>query len=207
MRVRGCAEQDRGEHRGHRDDAHVLVVVYRARDVPLRHMRDLVREHAGEFVLVVRSEKEPGVHADEPARQGERVDLFVLDEEEVELEVAVVRAARELAAERTDVLREQGIVDDDARVAQLEHHAAAELRLAAFAQSHVGGTAEVRQLVVRIGGREAGREQCEQHEERFHDSRASTRAGPQAYWTPNPGVRSITTSWPRPAPRPRGRRL
>ena len=97
------AEQDRGEHRGHRDDAHVLVVVHRACDVPLRHVRDLVREHSGELVLVVRREQQAGVHADIAAGQRERVDLVLFDEEEVKLEIAVVRVARDLAAERADV--------------------------------------------------------------------------------------------------------
>ena len=55
-----------------------------ARDVPLRDVRDFVRQHAGELRFVARGEHQPVVHADEAAGQREGVDGAVAHEEEVE---------------------------------------------------------------------------------------------------------------------------
>ena len=50
----------------------------RARAVPLHHVRNLVRHHARKFRFVVRRLNRSQVYVDRPARQRERIDLFLV---------------------------------------------------------------------------------------------------------------------------------
>src|SRR6478752_8269925 len=81
--------------------------------------------------------------------------------------------ARDLAAERADIFGQLRVVDDRAGVAKLQHYAAAELSLAAFAERHVGRRAEVRKLVVGLGSRDPSKGERQQGHEQFHDEPAS----------------------------------
>ena len=108
-----------------------------------------------------------------PPGKREGVDAIVADEEEVEAKVTVVRVARELSAEGVDVLGELRILDDDAGIAQLQHHAAPELVLAALAQRGVGRGAEIRELVVGRRRRGQSQHHCEEDGQILHDSDCS----------------------------------
>jgi hypothetical protein len=63
--------------RGERHQQRALLVLEEARHVVLRHVRDLVREHARELGLVLREQDEAGVDADVAAGHRERVDRRV----------------------------------------------------------------------------------------------------------------------------------
>ena len=187
--VRGGAEHERGQHGGHRDDAVALIVVGGARDVSLRDVRDLVRQDARELAFGVARENQPRIHANVAARQRERVDAVVLDDEEIEVEIAVVDVGCQLRAEIAHVLGQEGIVDHNAGVAQLQHDAAADLRLAALADRGVCGAAEIRQL--RRLRRQSQRRGQQRHPG-FHDPATSlcfTRA-PMVLSTVRHAVRS-----------------
>ena len=105
----------RGEHRererGERHQQVVLLALQHARDVALRDVRDLVREHARELGLVLREQDEAGVDADVAARQRERVDRVVGHREELEVLARVARCGDEPAAELVQVVVDLGIVE------------------------------------------------------------------------------------------------
>ena len=82
-RAGGRADQDRRENGRHGRDALAALRANAPRDVPLRDVRDFVRQHAGELRFVARGEHQPVVHADEAAGQRERVDRVVAHEEEM----------------------------------------------------------------------------------------------------------------------------
>src|SRR5690606_16043791 len=79
----------------------------------------------------------------------ERVDPMVVDDEEPKAVGAVVGMAPDLRADGLDVFVEQGVVDDDAVVAELEHDASPELALSSLVENRVRRTTEIRQLVGR----------------------------------------------------------
>ena len=88
-RERSSARRERG-NRGNRA---LLLLRDHARDVPLRHVRDLVRQHTRHLGFALRGEQQPDVDADEAAGQRESVDLAVEDQEEIEF-LARIGAAR-----------------------------------------------------------------------------------------------------------------
>ena len=158
--ARHRADQDRSERGGGGHQVRTRLVLEAARDVPLRDVRHLVREHGRELALLVRLEQQPGVDADEPAGQGERVDRGVADQEEIEVAVAVVGEAREAQAQRLHVLADLGVFHDRARVAQAAHDHAADAVLVLEAERGLGGRAHLGQLVLhRLGVQGAGQQQ------------------------------------------------
>ena len=60
---------------------------------------DLVGEHAGDLVLAVRGQHQPGVHADVAAEGGEGVDLAVAQQEEDEALLRAVAGAGQAQAD------------------------------------------------------------------------------------------------------------
>jgi len=63
-----AAEQDRGGERHHHRQLHLLLLVKHARDMALRDVGHLVREHRGELRFGLGGGDEAGMHADEAAR-------------------------------------------------------------------------------------------------------------------------------------------
>ena len=104
-----------------------FCAVDRAREVVLRDVRDFVREHACELGFGLREQDEPGVDADEPAGQRERVDLRVGHAEELEVLLDVRRRGDEPVPELVQVIVDLGIVDVPAACAKLAHDRLAEL--------------------------------------------------------------------------------
>ena len=89
------AEQDRRQYRGRRYQARARLRLDAARNVPLRDVRDFVRQHARELAFILCFEQEPRVDADITAGQCERIDRGVANHEEVEIVVAFLREARQ----------------------------------------------------------------------------------------------------------------
>ena len=69
-----CARQRRQDHGRQRHQRVLLLLAQHARDVALRDVADLVRHHRGQFRLGLRRQQQRRVHADEAARQRERVE-------------------------------------------------------------------------------------------------------------------------------------
>src|SRR5690349_4112133 len=111
----------------------------------LRDVRDFVRKHARQLGLALCGQDEPGMHADEPAGQRERVDLRVAYQEEFEI-LTRVRALRgEAVAERIDVVGSLRIVVEAAVRADLAHDVLTELALLDRGESGLRHVTEVRQ--------------------------------------------------------------
>ena len=94
------AERQARQRQQHR----VLLVGDHARHVPLRDVRDFVREHACELRLVLREQDETGVDADVAAGQRKGVDLRVGHREELEVLLGVVRRRHEPVPELVQVV-------------------------------------------------------------------------------------------------------
>ena len=101
----GRADQDGRQHGRHRREVGAAGVLDRARDVALRDVGDLVREHAGELAFAAGRGDQAGIDADEAARQREGVDAVVLDREEREAMRALVGMARRAACRATAGIR------------------------------------------------------------------------------------------------------
>ena len=114
-----------------------------ARDMALRDVRDLVREHARELGLVLREQDEAGVDADVAARQRERIDRGVGHREELEVLARVARGGDEPAAELVQVVDDLGIVQEGALRASLAHDRLAELALLRGREIHLRRIAEI----------------------------------------------------------------
>ena len=147
-RAGGGADQDGGENGRHRRDALPALRAHAARDVTLRDVRDLVRQHAGELRFVARGEHQAVVHADEAAGQREGIDGVVAHEEELETLRRIARGLRDDArAERLQIFRGLGVFDDLAFVAQLAHDLQADVVLVVERQRGGGRAADVGQVV------------------------------------------------------------
>ena len=150
----GNARYQRAQHQRRGDNALPLVCVDRARDVALRDVRDFVRQHAGELVLVARGLDQAGVHTDVAAGQGEGVDARIVDDEELEAVVSVVGLRGNAHADFVDVFGDDGVFDHLSALPDLRHDGPTETLFLRFGQHRVSGTADVRQLnVVGTGTR------------------------------------------------------
>ena len=131
------------------------------RDVPLRDVRDFVRQHAGELRLVARGQHQPVVHADEAAGQREGVDGVVAHEEELEALRGISGGLGDDArAERLQVLGGLRVVEDLALVAQLAHDLQADAVFVVERQRRGGGAADVGQVVAGCAWRQRLRRQA-----------------------------------------------
>ena len=159
-----AAEQDRRGKRDQHRHLHLLLLAEHARDVPLRDVRDLVRQDRGELGFGVGDGDQSGMHADEAAGHGEGVDRGVTDGEELEVLPRPRRRLDEAAAERRQVLVHLRIVDVRRVVeADVAHHGLAEAPLHLRRQRRVAGAAEVRERLAkatRRGGHEGSRHQA-----------------------------------------------
>ena len=149
-------EQDGRDRRRRRDDARARAILDAARDVALGDVRDLVRVHAGELALVARVEQQPRVDADESAGQRKRVDGRVVDQEETESPVAVLRHAREPQPEGLQVLVGLRVLEHAARVPEAAHDHAADPIFVLEAERGRRRRAHLGQLVVGLLGARAG---------------------------------------------------
>ena len=93
------------------------------------------------------------MNEDEAARHGERVDLVVLDHEEVEVTPAIGALRGEPLADGLDVLGDLRVFDERVLLAQLVRHHRAQAVLIAVRDHLLARAAQVRQ--VRAGGRGA----------------------------------------------------
>ncbi|MNC86463.1 hypothetical protein D3C83_21290 [compost metagenome] len=127
-----------------------------------------MRHHARQLRLALRGEEQPGVDADESARQGEGVDLSVANQEKIEF-LARVRAARDEAiAQSGEVVRRFRIVVKAAVGADLAHDALAQPPLLQRGESRLSRVAELGQAL----GQHArdGQHQQEQKCAQRHDA-------------------------------------
>ena len=97
------------------------------RQMPLRDVSDLVREHGRELALGLRDDDQTRIHRDDPAGPGKRVDGRRIDHEE-SIAPARVRA-RDALPERVDVVDHLGIIDHSKPPTNLRQERLAELVL------------------------------------------------------------------------------
>jgi len=159
-RLRIRAGGERGEHhRREHDDRPLPLARKHARDVPLRHVSDLVREHGSELGFRLRADDQPRVHADEAAGQRERVQRRIADEEEAEVVSGGRRSAREREREAVEPVGELGIVVDHAAALHLADDRFADASLHRRRQLVGARVAQARQVVdLRVGERRGERE-------------------------------------------------
>ena len=121
----GGADQHSRQHRGGGKHAAAAGVLDGTRDMTLGDVGDLVGQHAGQLAFAAGGREQPGVDADESARQGEGVDAGIIDDKEREPMCALVRMAGEARTDRLQVFRDFRVLDDLAGFAQApEDHAA-----------------------------------------------------------------------------------
>ena len=111
--------QNRAQHQCRRQDALPLTGMDGPRDVPLRDVRDLVGQHAGEFVFIAGRIDQAGMHTDVAAGQGEGIDIGIVDDEEREALAAVVGLRGNAVAHFVDVLGDLRVFDDPPAKANL----------------------------------------------------------------------------------------
>ena len=171
------ADQDCRQRRRGRDEVRASLRLDAARDVSLRDVRDFVRQDGRELALALGLEQQAGVNADESARQRERVDRRIADQEEREVAVAVVRHAREAQAERLQVLADLRVLEHAARIAEPAHHHAADAVLVLEAEGGLGRRAHLRQLVLdRLLGEERRGQQHRAREQQACERSGQVRA-------------------------------
>ena len=118
-------------------------------DVPLRNVGDFVRQDTGELVFVARGRDQARVNTDVAAWQSKRVDRRVVDDEEVEFVVAVVGMRGEPVADGLHILRDLGIVDDNALAANFAHDRPAKTCFLGAREHRIGRAADIRQANFR----------------------------------------------------------
>jgi hypothetical protein len=92
---------------------------------------DLVREHAGELVVVSRTGQEPGEHEHVAPRDREGVQLRTLHDVKAVLELLRAEHGDQPPPDVLDVLSHRGILDQRKLRADLEEEAPTEICLAA----------------------------------------------------------------------------
>jgi hypothetical protein len=146
--------------------AAMVAMLCRPCEWMLRDVRDLVREHTRELGLVARRENEAVVHADEAARQRERVDRIVAYEEKGEALCRIAaRLSDDAGTERVQVFGGFGVFDDLAFIAQLTHDLQADAVFVIDRQRRGGRAADVGQVVARVLREGGGRQQDECRQE------------------------------------------
>jgi hypothetical protein len=148
----GLADQRRQDQRRQRQQRILLLLAQHARDVALLHVADLVRQHRGQFRLVLRRDQQLRVHADEAAGQRERIDHRIAHgkEEEIGIRLAA-RAGRErheVFAEVVQVLDDRVVVEVIGIAPDVVHDLLAQLALEHGRQVGTRGVAERRHPVV-----------------------------------------------------------
>jgi hypothetical protein len=129
------------------------------RDVPLRDMTDLVREHRRQLALGLGRAQQAGVDADEAAGQRERVDRVVGDREELEAGRTGRGRGGQRRGEPVQVVDHLGVVEVGRVAADLPHDRLAEPPLGLRAELVAGRLAELGQVVeLRARGHRAERE-------------------------------------------------
>ncbi len=122
-----------------------FCVAIDTRHVPLRHVRDFVRQHGRELGLVLREKDEAGVDADVAARQRESVDGGIRDGEELELLAVLGDRGDEAMPELVQVVVDLGILEVGAGGPDLAHDHFADLVLLPERDVGLRFLAEVRQ--------------------------------------------------------------
>jgi len=107
----GIRREDHAQRGEHDRDLVLLRAFDRAQHVALGDVRDFVREHTGEFVLVARGEHGAGVHADIAAEGGEGIDLPVAHHEEGEGLLGTIRGRGEAMAHARQPGVEQRVLE------------------------------------------------------------------------------------------------
>ena len=155
-------DHDRAQHRQQDRDAVAFGAFDPAQDVVLGHVRDFVREHAGDLVFAIGRQHQPGVGADVTAERGEGVDLPVLEHEEGERLRGLVAAGAQPVADALQPALDQRIVEHVAVMAQLAERHRAVLGLLRRAEELACGGADVGQAGVlrRHVERGEGESQC-----------------------------------------------
>ena len=138
--VHAAGQQHSQDQRCHPDAAPPLGLSDAASDVPLRHVRQLVRKDRRQFIRRPSACDQTEVQADVAARQGEGVERTVTDQEQVPGEGLVdVRPEITARARRTDqalperqrVIPQQGVVEIGRVTTQLTHDLVAQTPLGA----------------------------------------------------------------------------
>src|ERR1700751_249945 len=75
-----------------------------------RHMSDLMCHHASQFRFLVRCEDQTGIHIEEPARQGEGIDLIGVDDLDRERNLRI-RIALNILAHPVNILGDHRILN------------------------------------------------------------------------------------------------
>ena len=149
VRAAACDTGDHcAEHQGRREETLALAGVDRAGYVPLRNVRDLMRQYASQFIFAAGGLNEPCVHADIAAGQGKGIDARVIYNEKLEAVVPVVGLCRDAMTDLIDVFVDQWVFNDLTAHANLRHDRAPETVLFGFRQNRIGRAAHVRQLDV-----------------------------------------------------------
>ena len=130
------------------------------RDMPLRNVSDLMREHARCFRFALRTENQPGVNANEAAGQRECVDLAVAHQEEFEMLPRIGAVRRETASEAVEIVGHLGIVIVAAIEACLAHDTLAQATFLERREVALRGISQIREVL----GERAG-ERSEQHKQ------------------------------------------
>ena len=115
-----AGRQDAQHHRGHAHPRVARLLPHHAGNVPLGHVRQLVRQHRGQLVGCRGHRHQTQVDADVAPRQRKRVHRLVSHQERLPgVTVLQIRAdlsplpgrAQQVAPQRLHVLQQQGIVD------------------------------------------------------------------------------------------------
>ena len=142
-----------GDHAGHQGRHHqrrlALFLPQQARDVALRDVRQLVRQHRGQLGARADHAHQPQVQAEVTARQRKGVDAAVAPQQHAP-GVALVQLGRQLAAragavqqrapQAVDVFADDGVVDVVRVAVQLADDGVAQLAL--FQRRHLAGVAQ-----------------------------------------------------------------
>jgi hypothetical protein len=129
--------------------------MYRARDMALRDVRDLVSKDARKFVFIARGLEQAGVYADESAGEGKGIDIGVIDDEKAEALTAVIGLCSDPASDFVDVLGNERILDDCPCHPDLRHDRAPEPGFIRLGQYGIGRASHIRQLDI-VGAGAAG---------------------------------------------------
>ena len=125
--------------------------------MPLRHVRDLVREHRRELRFALREQDEAGVDADIAARQRERVDGRIGHGEELEVLPALGNGGDEAVPELVQVVVDFGILEIGAGGADLPDDRFADPAFLPRGERRLRFLAEIGQGLRLRGARREGR--------------------------------------------------
>ena len=96
-------------------------------NMTLCYVCNFVRQNASELVFVASCFEQAGVNANVTARQGERVNSVILDDEESEVAIAVIGLRSDFIADFIDIFVDQWVLDNQATFANVAHDRAPDL--------------------------------------------------------------------------------